>query len=186
MNLNLNLSDYVLLAVLIFLLACYPLLRKLVSSVEIFVGKYAQQAAREKREAASGGDGAQSVTQTLVNLRLLAHERMILFTERIKPDSLIPRTLNPALSAREYQRMLAGDIRQEYEYNLSQQLYLSEEAWSVISDYKNSVITLIHSAAGEIAGEQPAGELAKKVLEQYIASDIKADRVIRVLKQELQ
>ncbi len=182
---NLNLSDYLLLAIVIFLLACYPLLRKLASSLEIFVGKYTQQTVREKREAVSGEAGAQSVAQTLINLRLLAHERMILFTERIKPDSLIPRTLNPALSVREYQRLLAGDIRQEYEYNLSQQLYLSEEAWCMISDYKNSVITLIHSAAGEIAGEQPAGELAQKVLERYIASDIKADRVIRILKQDL-
>lgn len=179
-----NLSDYLLLVIVIFLLALYPLLRKLVSSMEIFVGKYTQQAVQEKKQSAT--DSGATVTQTLVNLRLLAHERIILFTERIKPDSLIPRTLQTALSAREYQKLLVNDIRQEYEYNLSQQLYLSEEAWEVTSDYKNNIITLINSAASEIPGEKPAGELARKVLEQYISSDIKADRVIRIIKKDLQ
>lgn len=173
-----TIGDYLLLPLILLALMMYPLLRKGISLLEIFVNKYVHT--NPKTETAK-----ESTTQTLVNLKLLAYERIILFIERMKPDSLIPRTLLSNISGREYHRLLANEIRQEYEYNLSQQLYLSENAWNVVTDFKNNIITLINTAAADSDPEKPAGELAKKILEQYIASDIKADQIIRIIKNDV-
>ena len=171
-----TIGDYLLLPLILLALMMYPLLRKGISLLEIFVNKYVHT--NPKTETTK-----ESTTQTLLNL--LAYERIILFIERMKPDSLIPRTLLSNISGREYHRLLANEIRQEYEYNLSQQLYLSENAWNVVTDFKNNIITLINTAAADSDPEKPAGELAKKILEQYIASDIKADQIIRIIKNDV-
>jgi len=139
--------------------------------LEILVNKYAT---REKPHGASE------------NLKLLAYERIVLLIERLKPDSLIPRTLNPALSGKEYQLLLLNEIRKEFEYNLSQQLYLSEEAWKTATGYKDSVVTLINQAAREASPTAGAGEMAQHILERYIQSDIDAETVIRIARRDIQ
>lgn len=173
-----TIGDYLLLPLILLALMIYPLLRKGISLLEILVKKYVHT--NPKTETAK-----EPTTQTLLNLKLLAYERIILFIERMKPDSLIPRTLLSNISGKEYHRLLTNEIRQEYEYNLSQQLYLSENAWNVVTDFKNNIITLINTAAADSDPEKPAGELAKKILEQYIASDIKAGQIIRIIKSEV-
>lgn len=176
-------GDYLLIPILLFLIMLYPLLRKAVSLLEIFVNKYVQQTVNRKNAHQKAEKN--SSLQTVLNLKLLAYERIILFIERMKPDSLIPRTLSPAISAKEYQLMLINEIRKEFEYNLSQQLYLSENAWKVTVSFKDNVITLINSAATECPSEQ-AGNLARKILERYIASDLKADAILRIIKADIQ
>lgn len=173
-----SLGDYLLLPLILLAFLLYPLLRKAVSLLEILVNKYV-------RNCAPRTDHTDSPAQTLFHLKLLAYERIILFVERMKPDSLIPRTLLPNLSAREYQRLLIQEIRKEYEYNLSQQLYLSENSWSIVTDFKNSIITLVNTASAEGESEQSSNELAKKILEKYIISDIQADQVLRIIKSDL-
>ncbi len=176
---------YLLLPLVLFTILLYPLLRKAVSLLEIFVNKYIQQAntpARPSEAAAPKTDPA----KTLLNLKLLAYERIILFIERMKPDSLIPRTLTPSLTGKEYQLALINEIRREFEYNLSQQLYLSENAWTVTVNYKDSIITLINSASADCPPTDTAADLARKILEQYITSDIKTDRTLQIIKSDLQ
>ena len=176
-----TLGDYLLIPVVIFLALLYPMLRKALSLFEIWVNKYVQQA----NNGRPVGKEKQTPVQTILNLKLLAYERVILFIERMKPDSLVPRTLSPSLSAKEYQLLLVNEIRKEFEYNLSQQLYLSESAWKVTVSFKDNVITLINSAAAECAAGQ-AGDLARKVLERYIASDLKVDQLLSLVKADIQ
>ena len=169
---------YLLLPLVLFTILLYPLLRKAVSLLEIFVNKYIQPA----QTASPKTDPA----KTLLNLKLLAYERIILFIERMKPDSLIPRTLTPSLTGKEYQLALINEIRREFEYNLSQQLYLSENAWTVTVNYKDNIITLINSASADCPPTDTAADLARKILEQYITSDIKTDRTLQIIKSDLQ
>ncbi len=162
---------YLLIPLVLFTVLLYPLCRKAVGLLEILVNKYAT---REKPHGASE------------NLKLLAYERIVLLIERLKPDSLIPRTLNPALSGKEYQLLLLNEIRKEFEYNLSQQLYLSEEAWKTATGYKDSVVTLINQAAREASPTAGAGEMAQHILERYIQSGIDAETVIRIARRDIQ
>lgn len=173
-----NFSDYLLIPIVLFIALLYPLLRKAVSLLEIFVNKYIQKCA-EKQTTDN------TTSKMILNLKLLAYERIILFTERMKPDSLVPRTVVPTLTNKEYQLLLINEIRKEFEYNLSQQLYLSENAWNVTANFKDQIITLINTAAAECEPQNTAGELAKKILEQYIHSEIKTEQVLRIIKADI-
>lgn len=82
-----NILFYLLLPLVIFTILLYPLLRKAVSLLEILVNKYIQQSSFSNK---SQTDKDKTATQTIINLKLLAYERIILLTERLKPDSLIP------------------------------------------------------------------------------------------------
>lgn len=175
---------YLLLPLVLFTILLYPLLRKAVSLLEIFVNKYIQQV-NTPAQPDKVTDTKTDTAKTLLNLKLLAYERIILFIERMKPDSLIPRTLTPSLTSKEYQLSLINEIRREFEYNLSQQLYLSENAWTVTVNYKDNIITLINSASADCTPTDTAADLARKILEQYITSDLKTNRTLQIIKSDL-
>src|SRR5213075_1064399 len=65
-------------------------------------------------------------------LQLQAYERLVVLTERITLHNLISRANQAGLSAREMQMILLENIKQEYEYNASQQIYVSPVAWEAI------------------------------------------------------
>ena len=172
-----NITTYFLIPLVLFVILLYPLVRKAVALLEILVNKQVQQTTQEKQANTS------STSQTLFNLKLLAYERIILFIERIKPDSF---TLSPSLPYQEYQLLLINEIRKEFEYNLSQQLYLSENAWEVTVNFKDNIITLINSAATSCPPQATASDLARKILEHYISSDLKGDQILKIVKAEIQ
>ena len=70
--------------------------------------------------------------------------------------------------------------------NLSQQLYLSENAWEVTVNFKDNIITLINSAATSCPPQATASDLARKILEHYISSDLKGDQILKIVKAEIQ
>lgn len=177
-------TDYLLIPLILFTILLYPLLRKAVSLLEIFVSKYIQRANTKENGTETGT--STETAKTILSLKLLAYERIVLFIERMKPDSLVPRTLSASLTCKEYQLSLINEIRREFEYNLSQQLYVSENTWTVAVNFKDNVITLINSASADCKPENPAGELARKILEQYIESDLKADRILKIIKSDFQ
>jgi len=72
-----------------------------------------------------------------------AHERMLLFLERIKPSFLVTK-FGKDLAVGEYIYRVEQDIQKEYEYNVSQQLYIQPEVWSKIMNAKNDVIRMLH------------------------------------------
>jgi uncharacterized membrane protein YraQ (UPF0718 family) len=79
-------------------------------------------------------------------LRLQAYERMVLFLERISPSKLLIRT-NPTSSNKEsYEALLIANIEQEFEHNLSQQIYVTDECWQIIIAAKNATIQLIRKS----------------------------------------
>jgi len=70
--------------------------------------------------------------ETILPARLQAYERITLFLERISPQNLLIRLSDPAYSAREFQKLLLDEIRNEYNHNVSQQVYMSEEVWNLV------------------------------------------------------
>ena len=80
---------------------------------------------------------------TALPLRLQAYERLTLFLERISPDSLLIRVKPYNDDKADYEALLLKNIEQEYEHNLTQQVYVSEECWNVIRAAKNATISII-------------------------------------------
>ncbi|MCA0131809.1 DUF7935 family protein [Winogradskyella alexanderae] len=79
-------------------------------------------------------------------LRLQAYERMALFLERISPSKLLTRVHPNSSNKGDYEALLIATIEQEFEHNLSQQIYVSDECWNVIRGAKNATIQLIRKA----------------------------------------
>jgi hypothetical protein len=76
-------------------------------------------------------------------LRLQAYERMTLFLERINPSQLLVRITPISENKLDYQNFVIAQIEQEFEHNLTQQIYISEECWSAVTTAKNATIQLI-------------------------------------------
>lgn len=124
--------------------------------------------------------------KVILPVRLQAYERLMLFMERISPESLIVRTNKSKISAKQYQSILLNAIRGEFEHNLSQQLYISNDAWEMVKNARSNVIKLINTAADELDKDATANDLAKLILEMQVELDSKpTELAIKFLKSEV-
>lgn len=126
-------------------------------------------------------------TEITLPLRLQAYERMCLFLERITPNNLLLRLVPSASNALELQQILLHEIREEFNHNLAQQIYISNEAWGHIVNAMNEIVSVINQAAAEVESDAPASELAKKIFAQVIQKEIQpTTHALVFLKQEIQ
>jgi hypothetical protein len=79
-------------------------------------------------------------------LRLQAYERLVLFLERIHPAKLLIRVTPQSSDKNAYEDYLVMQIEQEFEHNLTQQIYISAESWDIITTAKNATIQLIRKS----------------------------------------
>lgn len=105
--------------------------------------------------------------KTTLPLRLQAYERIVLLLERISPHNVLVRLSSAGQTVADYHRALQQEIRAEYEHNLSQQLYISPEAWELVKQAKENVLTMVNRAYQATPNQQQARgpELAKRILE---------------------
>lgn len=116
-------------------------------------------------------------------IRLQAYERIILFLERISPQNLVMRLHKPALSAAAFHRELLQAVREEFTHNLSQQLYVSLQAWELVKGSKEEVIRQINTSFAQLDEKATATDLSNKLLE--ISSDkLSVRKTLDYLKSE--
>jgi hypothetical protein len=98
-------------------------------------------------------------------LQLQAYERCIILTERMAFSSLLDRSTYRSSSATQLKNELTQLIKQEFDYNLSQQLYVSPAAWDGLSKLKEQQIFIIHQI-GHMLPENASGQdMAAKIME---------------------
>ena len=125
--------------------------------------------------------------ETILPNRLQAYERMCLFLERISPPNMLLRLNNPGYSAREFHKLLLDEIRNEYNHNVSQQIYMSEDVWNMIKNAKEDLTILINEASSNMGAEATSLDLARKIFE--LALDKKVEplgHALSELKKEIQ
>ena len=98
-------------------------------------------------------------------LKLQAYERLVILCERISLPNLISRVNQPNLSAREMQYVLVENIKQEYEYNASQQIYVSQAAWEAVRNLRDQSLLIINSIGKTLPAEATGHDLNKGLLE---------------------
>ena len=104
-------------------------------------------------------------------LKLQAYERLVILCERITLSNLISRVNQPNLSAREMQYMLLENIKQEFEYNASQQIYVSQKAWEAVRNLRDQNLLIINSIAKTLGPDANAGELNRGILEAIMSQE---------------
>jgi len=120
-------------------------------------------------------------------VRLQAYERLVLLLERISPESLVMRANYPIKNCEQLHSELLQTIRAEFEHNLSQQLYVSVEAWNSVRNAKNYTVALINNAAKGMDNSAPAIELSRRILDLTMNLDPSiAEKAITELKREIQ
>lgn len=103
-------------------------------------------------------------------LQLQAYERMMLLVDRIALPNLISRTNQPGLTSREMQAVLTMQIRQEFEYNVTQQIYVSQESWEAVRNLKDQNILIINQIASFLPAEATGQDLNRSILEMLMQS----------------
>lgn len=117
-------------------------------------------------------------------IRLQAYERMALFLERITPGKLLIRVKPNDSNKNSYESLLIASIEQEYEHNLSQQIYISDECWNVISASKNATIQLIRKAS-MLEKTDTADKLREVVLTEMMEKRAPSDVGLSYIKKEV-
>lgn len=86
-------------------------------------------------------------------LRFQAYERFVLFLERSRPESMLVRMSGKAGTVDDLQMLLLSSIREEFEHNFSQQIYVSETAWEMIQTTKDNLVRMVNIASKEMRRE---------------------------------
>jgi hypothetical protein len=129
----------------------------------------------------------QKNAEIVMPIRLQAYERMTMFLERITPNNLLVRLSGNAVQVLDFQQLILREIRDEFNHNLSQQVYMSHELWERIRSSMNEVVTLVNTAAGELQPDEPAINLSKKIFEKIISQNhLTTAETLKFLKEEIQ
>ena len=107
-------------------------------------------------------------------LQLQAYERLVILTERVALPNLVSRANQPGLSAREMQLLMLESVKQEFEYNSSQQIYVSPVAWQAVNNLKEQNMLIINQIAQTLPSDSRGIDLGKRIMEVIIAQDKKA------------
>ena len=125
--------------------------------------------------------------ETVLPNRLQAYERMVLFLERMSPQNLLIRLSATGMTSREFHQLLLSEIRNEYNHNVSQQVYISEHAWDLIKNAKEDLILMINDASSEMGGDSSSLDLSKKIFEKSINKTVDPlNHALTEVKKEIQ
>jgi hypothetical protein len=122
----------------------------------------------------------QGLQREVFPVRMQAYERVVLLLERISPNQLILRVNQPGLTAAQFQSLLTQTIRDEFDHNLSQQVYVSSKAWELVKTAREEMIRLINTAAGNLPKDSGSENLAGKLLELH--AGLENDPVARAIE----
>ncbi|NBL64162.1 hypothetical protein GV828_02985 [Flavobacterium sp. NST-5] len=117
-------------------------------------------------------------------LRLQAYERMVLFLERINPAKLLLRVAPVSDDKNQYAEFVIQNIENEFEHNLTQQIYLSEECWNVILAAKNATINIIRKAASH-PETTSAQKLRENILKDMVEKQSPSNNALAYIKNEV-
>ncbi|MFH0842735.1 MAG: hypothetical protein V1903_08955 [Bacteroidota bacterium] len=125
-------------------------------------------------------------SRTVTPIKLQAYERIVLFLERICLESMLVRISSPGMSASQLHSALVTTIRSEFEHNLSQQIYMSPQAWEVVRNARSSMIKIINSEIEKMPEKATGMEFSRKLLETIMGLDKEPTRAaIEYIKAEI-
>jgi predicted lactoylglutathione lyase len=107
-----------------------------------------------RQKAATAEDNGRSA------LKLQAYERLSLLMERMAVQNMLLRQPAGTMTSQQYTASLLFTIREEFEHNVTQQVYVSDQLWLILLQARDNVSQLIVRAAeGAESGQQVANRL---------------------------
>jgi len=136
----------------------------------MFAGFLAYLFFQQHQSAAYSSENmADSSTRTI---RLQAYERLTLLVDRVALPNLISRINQPGVGARDMQLLLTRNIKEEFDHNITQQLYVSADAWNAVKNLKEQNILVVNQLANVLPPNATGLDLNKLLLE-FLMTDKK-------------
>ncbi len=128
------------------------------------VAIYTMRSMRESQAQQARVHEALEARKISLPIRLQAIERLALLLERIGPEALMLRIPTEGMTVQQYEARLLDTVREEFNHNLSQQVYIHDATWQEIRQAKGNVSQFITLCAEKTHAEAPANELNKTML----------------------
>ena len=125
----------------------------------------------------------ESIQKESLPIRLQAYERLTLFLERISPQNLLKRVSPISQEVEDYKSLIIQTVEQEYEHNLSQQIYVSDPCWRIVSAAKNSTIQTIVSFTNKDVTS--ANNIRPLLLDILLNNEVTAEMALNFLNEEV-
>jgi len=123
---------------------------------------------------------------TFTPLKLQAYERIALFLERTSIPALIQSHAQAGQSARGFAAAATHAIKEEYSYNVSQQIYVSSQMWTLVKAIKEQHLQLLQNITASLPAEATAADLSQKLIEFLQSMDVQPqDRGMEFMKNEI-
>lgn len=163
---------------LTLLLYCVPALITGIVAYLFFREHFNNEFERRKYEV------AKELNKQSLPIRLQAYERLTLFLERISPNKLLLRVAPVGNNKEDYETLLVRNIEQEFEHNLAQQIYFSDNCWSVINASKSATIQLIRKVAMSEKIDS-ADKLREAILNEMLDKPAPSNAGLHYIKKEV-
>jgi len=122
----------------------------------------------------------------ILPLRLQAHERLIIFVDRINPANLLVRLHQQGIDLATLQAGVLSEIRAEYQHNITQQLYVDPVTWGVVRKLKDDTIAMINNAVQGLPAGSNGIELSKAILQHMATIDENPyDLTLELIKKDI-
>ncbi len=122
----------------------------------------------------------------LIPLRLQAYERLSIYLERISPQAMLLTQFEQGMDVRDFQQHLLAMIREEFEHNYAQQIYISPALWKVVRQAKEETARQIMRAASGADQQAPGYELSKHFFEIFPDPEAyPTQKALNILKAEV-
>ncbi|TSD64141.1 hypothetical protein FFF34_016465 [Inquilinus sp. KBS0705] len=105
-----------------------------------------------------------AISNQTLPLKLQAYERLVLFTERINPANMLIRLNGNGYSATELYSLMVTELRNEYQHNVTQQIYVSSRAWAVVQRVKEDTLSVITNSIKALPENATGLDLGKIIL----------------------
>ena len=120
----------------------------------------------------------------IIPLRLQAYERLTLFLERIDPNKLLIRIKPYSDELQKYEDLLIKNIDQEFEHNLTQQIYITHDCWNLINAAKNATMQVIRQSAMNEKVDN-ADKLRESLLNHFMGEVTPSQKALAYVKKEV-
>lgn len=120
------------------------------------------------------------INNETIKLKLQAYERLTVFAERAGLKNLVTRVLSNSLeeSAASQHSKLVDTLKAEYEYNISQQIYVSPELWNAVTKLKDQNIYIINQLAATLPPQANALDLSKRIVEYSMTQNAELNKIV--------
>ncbi|MCB9251342.1 MAG: hypothetical protein H6605_02685 [Flavobacteriales bacterium] len=125
-------------------------------------------------------------TGVITPLKLQAYERFTILLERIAPENMVVRLSQPRQTAAELRQLIIRNVAEEFNHNISQQIYISTQGWELINLIKEQILNIVDISYKKLDENAKGADLGKAIINELMSNEIHPTRSgIEFLKKEI-